>query len=248
MSVLLQIDALPFFLASCALVILIYYVIRKLHYFASLKYIIHNIWVISSSIPTSSDSVDIFVFSFCLFEADYMAPLPMDIMPPVWIFVPWWTANAASTHHFTVSLPLDSNVSIRSLMPLWYFRIFLSFLSSSSLSSFTWVVSNSTVIRMLGRACLHRNSSSDTIVWNTWASLLLSLRAVSFPSKILFAAGAMPAPWYLSCRSSRIILDILSCWYLLFSARGSRSSSPGIHVPFLGGLLDLLLLSITCYS
>ena len=107
---------------------------------ASKKYRIHNIWGIRSSTPTSDASVDIFVFSLCLFEAEYRATLTIYIIPLVWFFMSWCTANAVSTHHFTVLVPSDSKVNMRSLVPLRYFRMLPSFSSSSSLGSLTHVV------------------------------------------------------------------------------------------------------------
>ena len=195
---------------------------------ASKKYRIHNIWGNRSSPPTSSASVDLFVFSFCLFEAEYRAPLPIDIIPPLCLFMLWWTVNAASTHHFTVPVPSDSKVIMRSLVLMIYFRMRPSFLLFSSSGSLTLLVINYTLVRMYGCACLHIKGSLATIVWNAWASLSLRLRAISFTSKIWFDAGVMDSPWYLSGRSSRIFLGSLSCRYLPCSSCGGQASSLGI--------------------
>ena len=39
------------------------------------------------------------VFNFCLLDAEYTTPFPINLYLPVWLFILWWTVNAASTHH-----------------------------------------------------------------------------------------------------------------------------------------------------
>ena len=150
---------------------------------ASRKYRIHNSWGIRSSTPTSSASVDLFVFSFCLFEAEYRAPCPIVIIPPVWLFMSWCTANATSTHNFTVPVPSDYKVSTRSLLPLIYLSMRSNFLSSSSSSSLTPVARKANPVRMSGRAHLHRKINFATMVWNACESFSLNLRTVSLTLK-----------------------------------------------------------------
>ena len=93
--------------------------------------------------------------SVFLFEADYRAPRPIFVIPPMWL-MSWCTANTASTHHFTVPVPSDSKVSTRSLLPLIYFSMRNNFLSLSSSGSLTRVVMKATPVSISGRTRLHR--------------------------------------------------------------------------------------------
>ena len=161
---------------------------------ASRKYFIHNIWGIRSSTQTSSDLVELFLFSFCLLDAEYRAPCPIDIIPPVWLFVSWCTVNAASTHHFTVTVPSDSRVSTRSLVPLRYFSIRNNFLSLSSSSSLTCVLRKSIPVRMSVRTRLHRKIIFATMVWSAWASFSFNFCVILLTSKRWFTAGVIALP------------------------------------------------------
>ena len=134
------------------------------------------------------------MFSFCLFKADYRAPHPIIVIPPVWLFMSWFTVNAASTHHFTIPVPSYSKVSTRSLVPLRYFSMRSNFLSLSSSGSLTCIFVKATPVRMSSRSRFHRKSIFSTMVLNAWAFFLLNLRAVPLTSKRRFSAGVMALP------------------------------------------------------
>ena len=51
---------------------------------ASKKYLVHNSYGITSSVAKISVSVYFLVFSFCLWDVEYSAPFPIDIIPPMW--------------------------------------------------------------------------------------------------------------------------------------------------------------------
>ena len=161
---------------------------------ASRKYHIHNIWGIGSSTPTSFTSFELFVFSFCLFEAEYRVPRPIVIIPPVWLFMSWCTANSVSTNHFNVLVPSDSKASTRSLVPLRYFSMRNNFLLLYFSRSLTRVMGKATPVRMSGRARLHRKRNFTTMVCNAWASFSLNLREVSLTLKRWFATGVIYMP------------------------------------------------------
>ena len=50
---------------------------------AARKCLVHNIFPTASSIATSSASVELLVFNFCLLEAVYVQPLHSDMITPV---------------------------------------------------------------------------------------------------------------------------------------------------------------------
>ena len=157
-------------------------------------------------------------------------------MPLVRLFMLWWTANAASAHHFTVPVPSDSKAITRFLMPLIHFRILTSFLSSYLSVSITRVVRNATPIRMLGHTLLHKKIRFATIVCKACEIFFISLHAVSFTSKKWFAAGVIASPYYLLGRSSTIFKGSPSDLFIPCRDCGNPASFPGSSVPFLGGL------------
>jgi hypothetical protein len=59
-----------------------------------------------SSAPTISDSVELWVLSFCLVKLTMGNLLPKDRLPPLCPHMLGWTANVASTHHFKMPVPL----------------------------------------------------------------------------------------------------------------------------------------------
>jgi hypothetical protein len=64
-----------------------------------------------SSAPMISDPIELQVLSFCLVELTMGNPLPKDRPPPHFPCMLGWTANAASTHHFEMPVPLTLRIS-----------------------------------------------------------------------------------------------------------------------------------------
>ena len=92
---------------------------------AARKCLVHSIWPIALSIATSSASVELFVLSFCLMDAVYVHPFPIDISMPLWLFMSGCTAYKLSTHQcglsFASMVSVMSWVSLIYCIPLWAF-------------------------------------------------------------------------------------------------------------------------------
>ena len=95
---------------------------------ASRKFQVHRTCGITSSMATSSTSVELFVLSFCHVKVTNATPLPSDMTPPVWLLMSLCTANAPSTHHLMQPLSSALWISGRCFIPCRYFIVHVSFL------------------------------------------------------------------------------------------------------------------------
>ena len=69
-----------------------------------MKHLVHSIYGIASSAPTSSAFVEIFVFIFFFFNMLIIDPrlsFPIDIVTPLCTYISSWAAYDAYTHHFS---------------------------------------------------------------------------------------------------------------------------------------------------
>jgi hypothetical protein len=81
--------------------------------------------------PTISDSIELQELSFCLVELTMGNPLLKYRPPPLCPHMLGWTANAASTHHFKLQVPLALRISGSVRVPLRYFIRWVSLFQSS---------------------------------------------------------------------------------------------------------------------
>ncbi len=82
------------------------------------KYRLRTTIGIMSSTPTTSLSVELRVFNFCLVEMTMGNPRPIVNPPPVWLRILGCIANEASTYHINTPLPSALMVKGRSLSTL----------------------------------------------------------------------------------------------------------------------------------
>ena len=124
-------------------------------------------------------------------DAGYRAPHPIEIIPPVRLFISWCTVNTVSTHLLTVLVPVDSRMSTIPLVPLRYFIIRDSLLLSSLSGSLTCVVRKSNLVRISGSAHLHKKNSFSTILWYACVSFWINFYMVLLTSTRWFATGVI---------------------------------------------------------
>ena len=112
----------------------------------SRKYQVHSTCGSMSFMPTNFGFGQALGIKFCLVDVAKSPPCPLNSMPPVWMYMPWWTAKAASTHN--VSCPKSSASSIRgrSIIAGRYWSIHLNFFLWSILGSFMWVLRKATLV------------------------------------------------------------------------------------------------------
>ena len=106
-----------------------------LYPFASRKYLFHSIYGIALSAQMSSDSVELFVFSFGFFDILTINPrpfLPIDIVPPVCPRMLSWAAYDTSNHYFISVTTSAHRISGNFIFRFRYPIILLSFFQSSS--------------------------------------------------------------------------------------------------------------------
>ena len=177
-----------------------------------MKYLHHIIIPRTSSILTSSASVELPVFSLCFLTMFMSAPLPIDIVPPVCPLKSQCTPYEASTHHLIM---LSESAFICLFMFKFPFRYISSFFSFPQLSLsgfFTLFVRNNINSSILVRACLHRNSRCATVWCNFLACSSGSnfLLPYSLTVNRLSPAGEAFVPHITSGNSS-----ITLCRYLI---------------------------------
>ena len=127
----------------------------------------------------------------------------MEIAPPVWLLVSWWTSKSASNHNLIVPNPTDSRVSTR-YQVLWkHFRTRTSFLPLSSFGYLTLVVRIVNLVIWLGIARLLKKRSFAMSVWKVCVSLYVFLECI---------AG--------------LLIDILSSQFLPFHVFSNLASRP----------------------
>ena len=134
-----------------------------------MKYLHHIIIPRTSAILTSSASVELPVFSLCFLAMFTSAPLPIDIIAPVWPLQSQCTPYEASTHHLIMLREYASICLFTYKFPFRYISPFFSFPQSSSSGYFTLVARNYTNSSIPGRAYLHRKRSCATVRWNCLA-------------------------------------------------------------------------------
>ena len=164
-------DNLPFFSKGMALLVFFIIVLCAILYpwWASMKYLDHNILSVVLSTPISSPYVEIFPFIFCFVENMYTDNFIRDIMAPVCPRQSSCTAYKVSTHHFTTDVSPTLKVSFSSLVPLRYFNTHFSFPQSSFSGLFTHVVRDYTAVCMSRRSLALMNSSCTTVWWKLFA-------------------------------------------------------------------------------
>jgi hypothetical protein len=107
-----------------------------------------------SSTETSSNSVELRVFSFCLVEVTMRNPRPIVRPPPVCPRIPGCTAKDPSTHHSKMPVPEALSTSGRVFVPLRYLIMWDSFFQSSVSGYLTLVVRYATAVQVSGLARL----------------------------------------------------------------------------------------------
>eukprot|EP00529_Nitzschia_sp_RCC80_P042328 CAMPEP_0113451570 /NCGR_PEP_ID=MMETSP0014_2-20120614/6405_1 /TAXON_ID=2857 /ORGANISM="Nitzschia sp." /LENGTH=94 /DNA_ID=CAMNT_0000342927 /DNA_START=290 /DNA_END=570 /DNA_ORIENTATION=- /assembly_acc=CAM_ASM_000159 len=93
-----------------------------------------------SSKDTSSASVELLVLIFCLVDTDWITPLPIVMVAPVWLLKSLWTANAASKCHLKLLILSASKYITSSAVFFRNLIIFFSLAQSSTVGAFTRVV------------------------------------------------------------------------------------------------------------
>ena len=138
------------------------------------KYPYHMISDISSPIPKSSDSVELFAFNFFV-EFDLAAPWPMSIIVPVWLFMSWCTPNVASTYQQRVFVPTIPIMRGRPMVDQMYFMNWFRLFQSSFFGSFTLVQNKMTPKYRFGLTLLCRYNRFDVTWWNLMVSSSIRL-------------------------------------------------------------------------
>ena len=119
----------------------------------SLQYrLVRFINPITSLTPTSSDSVELLVFTFCPDNPEIGDSVPRVNQYPVWPFMSMWTANEASMLHTIFLEPSDSRIKGRWIVAHTYQTSLPSFFQSSIFGHFTRLHRNATATYKLGLA------------------------------------------------------------------------------------------------
>ena len=134
-----------------------------------MKYLHQIIIPRMSAILTSFDSVELPIFSLFFLAMFTSAPLPIDIIAPVWPLQSQCTTYEASTHNMIMLRESAFMCLFIYRVPFSYISPCFSFTQSSSSGSFTLVVRNNINGSISGRARLHRNISCATLRWNCLA-------------------------------------------------------------------------------
>lgn len=114
------------------------YTISSLHPCVSMKYLRQKIFGIASYTPTSSEYVELVVFSLCFNDAVYATPCQRFVHSPVRLFMSSWTANDALPIKYYSKL-VDRHIIGRNFVASKYQMIRTSFLWSSLSGVFTLV-------------------------------------------------------------------------------------------------------------
>ena len=94
----------------------------------SRKYLLHRNIGMTSLTPTTSDSIDLLVFIFCLMGFEYIETFSGDKLDPGPHFIYDYISNDVSTYHFILCVLSTSWVKGVSGSPLSYLMIRPSFL------------------------------------------------------------------------------------------------------------------------
>ena len=132
----------------------------------------YNIFYGTYSIaPTSSDYIELFMFNFCLLDLQWVTPNPMDISPPVWLFISWYTAPDAFTHVNILCIVVASN-PLFSLRVQWKnLSILPNFPQFSTLLFDTLFVNKLTAVSKLGLDLFIINNKFSTTEWDSYPLL-----------------------------------------------------------------------------
>ena len=171
----------------------------------------HNTMCIISSIPTSSDYVELRVLSLCFDDVEYRCPLPRLMVPPVWPWQSLCTPYDASIHHLMIMVPSASSVSGNHVFALRYLMVWCNFLQSSLSGSRTRVHIKDIDVWISGLTLLDRYGSLDTRLRNRLPSSLLIFSLYFYTSNRWLASGVSARPWNSSGELSRT-----SCIYCVF--------------------------------
>ena len=146
-----------------------------------------------SLVPTSSDSVVLFLFNFCLLEWKWIIPYPIDIAPSVWLHIFGCTSNDSSTQ---VNNSYKLNNPINCLTYLLCFRNviqrFIFFLSYTLLFS-TCVLKYATYGSMYGLVHFLTYNGFAATEWNIFDFSVYSLSEFSFTFHECCAPGVFTA-------------------------------------------------------
>ena len=99
--------------------------------------LVHSTMLITSSTPTSSDSVELFVVIYCYWDPEIGDPVPRVKQYPVWLFMSMWTANDASILHTMLPEPSDPRMRGRWIVARTYRTSLPSFFQSSMFGALT---------------------------------------------------------------------------------------------------------------
>ena len=149
----------PSFYPYRSLVVLVKYVVDNCISLSFENLIIQILYGRYSLTPINSASVELLPFSFCLLDFACSAPVPIDIIPPVWLLILSCTAYAASIHVY-MFLGLDALIIRLSFMVfLHYVNTRFNFAQSSWLLFDTLAIKNPIVFSMSGLVILVINSN-----------------------------------------------------------------------------------------
>ena len=125
---------------------------------------------ISSSIPTISASVELFIFHFCFIKF-YMAALcPMVTTIPVWLFMSWYTPNTVWMQHWSLFVFLIPSMSGSPMVDWMNLMTRFNFFWSPLYGYFTLVKRKAKYNCTSGMALLARYRSFTVTLWNVMAS------------------------------------------------------------------------------
>ena len=155
---------------------------------------VHNTMGIRSSIPTSSDSVEVWVLSFCFEDVEYRCPFPRLMVPPVCTQHSSCTLYDAYIHHFMIMVPSASSVSGNHLVTSIYLMVSCNFFQSYIHGSRTHMHRKDISFWIYGLALLDSHSSLSTRSWNIITSSLFSFSLSLSTSNMWLAAGVSARP------------------------------------------------------
>ena len=133
---------------------------------ASMNKRVHKTMGIISSIPTSLDSVELWVLSFWFEDVEYRCPCPRLMVPLVCTQKSSWNLYDASLHHLMIMVPSASRVSGNHLFALIYLMVFCNFFQSSISGYRTSVHRKGTSVWISSVFILDRYSSLAIRRWN----------------------------------------------------------------------------------
>ena len=179
---------------------------------ASMKYLHQSIVPSISEIPMSSASFELAPFIFCFHAILIIAPMPIDIIAPVWYLQSQCTAYDASTHQSIILNNFALMWRFIYNVPFRYIIRCRNLPQSSSSGCFTLVVRNDIVVSISGRALLQRKRSYATVRWN-WL-------ARSSGSNVLYESSLTLNMWFTAGVALVLLMSsgnssVTCCRYLI---------------------------------